>query len=458
MGFYESVPPSLQAIIQNGLLDKVFEDALVPLFLFEPLLRNDPWQGGMGSTAIRTRSGLLSVSTTPVTGSDASADAYGFEQYTIRQDQYGKSIDTNMATSAFALASKFLQDQRTLGINASQTKNRLARNALYNAYGQGTTWATAASTSSTTLEVYDATGFQFATALMSTTGTNPSEGDTGVAVPQLVPVSSSNPLNVLVNGVANTVTGVNLSGGLGAMTLTLGTAVSASVGWAVTCAADRVSAGSNGPVQYRPIASGTMRSSAYQIASGDVATLSLFQSAITRLAKMNVPMLNGAYTAHIDPVTREELFTDTQFLNAYRGQGQSPAYRDFSMGAPIGDQGSFLGRFSGIDWIVNNELPNYNPTGSLPVYRCIVAGAESAIVSPFSEMENLLRDLPQNATGLTDIRSFAGGTYRVLRGPLDRFGQVVSSTWAWIGGYGVGTDLLTGDTAAYKRAVVVEHA
>jgi hypothetical protein len=51
-----------------------------------------------------------------------------------------------------------------------------------------------------------------------------------------------------------------------------------------------------------------------------------------------------------------------------------------------------------------------------------------------------------------------GGVVRILRAPLDRLGQVLSSTWSWIGGYTTGSDILTGDNAVYKRAVIVEHA
>jgi hypothetical protein len=55
---------------------------------------------------------------------------------------------------------------------------------------------------------------------------------------------------------------------------------------------------------------------------------------------------------------------------------------------------------------------------------------------------------------------------RILRAPLDRLGQVLTSTWSWIGGYSVGTDLLTEGgypnsavaSALYKRACVVQHA
>ena len=114
-GFRESLPASLQAILQNGLLDHVFEDALVASFLYDTLADVRPWPGGLGSTSIMTRGGLLTPNTVPITGNDAAVSGYGFEQYQLQMNQYGGSIDTNMATSAMALASKFLQDNDQAG-------------------------------------------------------------------------------------------------------------------------------------------------------------------------------------------------------------------------------------------------------------------------------------------------------------------------------------------------------
>lgn len=438
MGFREVVPASLQEILQNGLLDRTFQDALTPALLFDTLAEVKPWAGAVGSTGIFTKNGLMTPNTTPVTGSDATASAYGFEQYQVKMDQYAGSIDTNMLLSAMALASKFLEDNKVLAIQAAQSINLLAQQALYGTYGEGTTWVTAASTTSTALVVNDATGFQNSVADLSTSGSNASEGLTGTATPTLVPVSSTNPLNVTINGVANTVTGVNLT----TNTLTLGTAISASVGWAVVS--------SIGPVQVRPgaVASG------YQLTSASVATLANFQSAVTRLRAMNVPRIRGAYTAHVPPQTVEELFQDNNFLLAYRGAAESPAYRNFAPGDSMGDGGEFMGRFSGIDWIMNNVTPTYN-NGTVEVCRPIVCGDGALVKAPFSEMADLITAMQAGSTVQVDM---IGGVVRILRAPLDRLGQVLTSTWSWVGGYSVGTDLLTGDGAAYKRAVVVEHA
>jgi hypothetical protein len=47
---------------------------------------------------------------------------------------------------------------------------------------------------------------------------------------------------------------------------------------------------------------------------------------------------------------------------------------------------------------------------------------------------------------------------RIVRPPQDRLQQTLSTTWAWVGDYGVPSDLQTGDAALYKRGVIVEHA
>jgi len=46
----------------------------------------------------------------------------------------------------------------------------------------------------------------------------------------------------------------------------------------------------------------------------------------------------------------------------------------------------------------------------------------------------------------------------IMRAPLDRLQQVVGQAWSWSGDFAVPSDSLTGDSARFKRAVVIEHA
>lgn len=418
-GVRPTLPASIQAILQNGLLDRQFKDALVPEFLFPQIADMEPWVGGMGDTKIFTRKGLLAPATTPTTGSDPSPSTYTIEQWSVTMDQYSNTMDTNMLGSAMALASKFLADAKTLGINAGQTINQVARNKLYTAYAGGRTWCTTAGTTDTSIIVQSTAGFE--KVLVN-------------GVPTAV--SGASPLSVLIAGAANTVVGVT-PGTPG--TLTLGTT-------RIDVAGDSVIA-ANAPTSIRATGG-----SAYDLSSGNIATFANFRSAVARLRKMNVPPLPGGYyAAHIDADTEAELFNDSQFLQALQGRVDSPIWRDLS-----------IGRFGGLDWVRNIEAPIIlgGSAGTLPVHRPIVMGGNALVNAPFDGQGSLLggtgvEDVPEirtiNAAPGVDVEL-------IVRPPQDRLQQVLGTSWAWTGDFGVPSDAGSGDAALYKRAVVIEHA
>lgn len=412
------VPSAIRAMLQNGILDRVFRDALVPEFLFPAIADSEPWQGGLGDTKTFTRRGLLTPVPTAITGSDPSASTYSIEQWSVVMDQYGNSMDTNMLMSSMALASKFLSDTETLGINAGQTINQLARNKLYKAYAGGRTWCTTTGTSDTSIAVQSTNGFEYVQV-------------NGVPTP----VSGANPLNVTIAGVANTVVGVT-PGTPGA--LTLGTARADTAGDYVVAA--------NAPVTIRATGS-----SAYDLSSSNTVTFQNFRSAVARLRKMNVPTLGGYYVAHIDPDTEAELFSDADFKQALQGRVDSPIYRDLS-----------IGRFAGIDWVRNNETPTVSggSAGTLTVHRPIVLGANALMSAPFDGTGTLLDGTGvESVPEVRQVNVAAGVDVTLLvRPPQDRLQQVLSTTWSWVGDYGVPSDAGTGDAALYKRGVVIEHA
>jgi hypothetical protein len=413
-----TLPAAIQAIMQNGILDRTFRDALVPSFLFPAIADNEPWQGSLGDTKTFTRKGLIAPTTTPLAGADiAGASTYTIEQWSVTMDQYGISVDTNMLQSAMTLASKFLADVQTLGINAGQSLNRIARNKMYAAYMGGRTWCTAGATTDTTIAVQEVAGF------------------TKVLVNGVpTAVSASNPLSVTINGVANTVTGTSVQSGPG--NLTLGTTRVDVLGDPVIAA--------NAPTTIRATGS-----TAFDLTTSNVATLANFRAAVVRLRKMNVPTDGGYYTAHIPPDTEAELFADTDFKQALQGRVDSPVWRDLS-----------IGRFAGIDWVRNNETPTVTSNSGATVFRPIVVGAGAVVAAPFEGIGSLLA-----GTGVEDVPSIrmveAAPTTQValiVRPPADRLQQVISTSWAYTGDFGVPSDSGTGDAALFKRAVVVEHA
>ncbi|GFH34296.1 hypothetical protein [Streptomyces pacificus] len=420
-----TLPASIRAMMQDGTLDGMFRESLAPELLFPQIADVEPWQGAKGDTKIMTRNGLMTPDPTPTTGSDASAGSYSIEQWTVTMDQYGKSIDTDLLVSKMTQASKYLNDVGRLGIHAGQTINLLARNKLYAGYAGGRTYCRTAGTSDSTIEVASTDGF------------------THVLVNGVpTAVSATTPLNITIEGVANTVTGVDTGTG----TLTLGTA-------RVDVAGDAV-VSSQAPYSVR---AGSSNDTAFDLAAGDLATFADFRAAVARLRRMHVPPAEGSnYVTHIDSVTESQLFEDTEFQNLYRGRADSPTYRDLAIGV-----------FGGIVWVRNEVVPylTTSTTGyedlSTTVHRPIVMGSGALIAAPFDNPADLLRE-----TGVADVPEISMinvspgvDVARIVRPPQDRYQQNVSTTWSWVGDYGVPSDsLANGDSALFKRAVVLEHS
>lgn len=413
------LPAALQPIMQNGILDRMFRDALLPQFLFPATASVEPIAQGIGATVTFTRDGLLPVATTPTTGSDPSPQTLSYEQWSLSMEQYSATMDTNRLTARATLADTFVRNVQKLGINAGQTLNQLSRNRLYAAYGGGLSWVTTAQGSaSTTCVVKNAAGF-----------------DTVMVNGVPTPVSASNPLNITINSTGNTVTGCNLS----TNTLTLGTAVTQAIGDTVTA--------STAPYSLRA----GSRASRYNLTGSDVMTAALVRSVVQRLRTMNVPTIRGNYVCHMDPTTEAELFADSDFKQAYQGRGDSAVFGELS-----------LGTFLGVDWVRNNETPTTSDGGSsgnLTVHRPIFMGADALMAGPYEGIGDLLADTGVEEVPMISMIGPANGVEvaMIIRPPQDRLQQTISASWSWVGDFAVPSDITTGDAARFKRAVIVEH-
>lgn len=414
------LPAGIRAIIQDGMLEQTFNNALIPDFLFPAEASVETVAGSVGQRITRTRTGLLTPQTTALTG-DVTAGTYSIEQYSGVLDQYGNSTDTNMLGALVGQARKFVQDIQILGQNAGQSLNQVARNRLYSAYAGGRTWCrTADAGSNTSIDVQSVDGFEFV--LVN-------------GVPTAV--SATNPLNVTINGVANTVTAANRA----TRQLTLGTA-------RVDVLGDPIIA-TNAPVTIRP----NNRATAFNLITTDTATVGLFFDAVARLRGMNVPpTADGTYHAHVDATTMRQLLSDTEFRQAFQSQGPGDTYT----------QGR-LTIFGGITFILNIETPTVSGDSMTVTLarRPIVLGGDAIIAMPL-EGQGMLLD----GTGVQDVPGIslvpAGNSglevALIVRPPQDRLQQVVSSSWAWTGDFAIPTDSTSGDSALVKRGVIIEHA
>lgn len=454
--------PEVRQIVQENILERTFHDGLFPALLFREDAEPTLYAGNIGDSPIFTGKGLMAPDLRPIVpGADVTPGDYQKEQWSGLIRQYGKAApDTHMPTNALALADLFLANAHTLGLQGGQTMNRLARNAEYNAALSGQSVADGAQVAVTVLRVKRINGF--------TTARNP-----GLPLGSTVrfdQVSSANPLPVLVE-IAGVLTARNVVGfapdnpgdQLGPGTITLDVAVTV-VNRAAVLAVDR-------PTIIR-VGGGTKVD---VLNATSLFRLADIRSVVSRLRSQNVPMHpDRRYHCHFDPTSQNQIFSDPEFNKLLTALPDFYMYKDFALGellnvvfftnteAPLPETvlGEDTASFSMADPLGAEFWSNGTTTGT-KVHRPLFTGY-GALKEYYLDQAALLTDA--GLTGkignfritnngievLTDRIKF------ILRSPLDRLQQLVSSAWTWLGDFVVRTDAAVGDKARYKRLVVCE--
>lgn len=132
------VPAAVIDLVQKGLLQRAFHDGLFPALQYRAEALFEEWEGNTGVEIFESRPGLLPAVTEALSpGADPEPSTVAYEQWVATLAQYANAVDTNMPTSTVANANLFLRNIKTLGLNAGQSVNRVARNALFKAYLSG---------------------------------------------------------------------------------------------------------------------------------------------------------------------------------------------------------------------------------------------------------------------------------------------------------------------------------
>ena len=187
----QNFPASLQPIIQQGFLEREFQQALRSRLGYRACADREEIAVGIGETLTKTRVGLKPTVTTPIppatnTNFDngLTPTTWGVEQYTISINHYAATTDLNMVTSRVGIASQFLQNAYVNGEQAARSLDELARNALFSAYfGGNTRVRTTIGSAGPAISVDDIRGFQtnFVNGVQqSVSAANTVDGDRGV--------------------------------------------------------------------------------------------------------------------------------------------------------------------------------------------------------------------------------------------------------------------------------------
>lgn len=456
------VPPDVAAIIQDRTLERLFNEALFPAQLYRLEAVPSLWPVNLGERMVFTRTGLLPVNTKPsIPGTDPTPKTYPIEQWEAEAAQYFDTIDTHMPTSYVSLASQFIKNVQTLGLNAGQTINRVSRNRLFRAYLGGNTVSNVLGViSSTSLHVASLNGFT-----EKLFGGRPA------------PVSSANPLAITFPGTAepaNTVVGYspddpNEPAGPG--TLVLGVGLTTALAARSPVLADTRS-------RITRVGGGT---SVDSLTGANILTAQTIIDTVAALRNANVPACpDGTFHVHLTPIAEAQLFADNQFQRIFQSIPSAPENMDASIGQGFGckfyrntespsqdNTGTLVA--SGVVGGTNNALESPELGGEvvnnagLPVQRTIVIGGGALYEKYLDESQFMTEAGVTGKVGAFQVTNNGViiNTQRirlVLRAPLDRAQQVVSSTWTWSGDFPVPSDMLVGSTARYKRARVIEHA
>ncbi|QBP09366.1 DUF4043 domain-containing protein [Cupriavidus metallidurans] len=435
-------PAALQPIIQQNFLQREFQDAIQSVLGFRQIARREPFPNQIGETITKTRPGLKAPVTTPITPSSntnldngLTPSTWTVEQYTLSINMYGDSIDLNTVTTRVGIVGQFLQNAKTNGVQAAQSLDRLARNALFNAYmGGNTRVRTTLGAPAATVAVDDVRGFQ----QVFVNG-------------QLTAVSGVNTMAVLINGNPYTLNGVavdgsNVSTAPGGISGTL--TFSGNVSVADGTAGNTITAYNNGtgvaPFILRP----NGRGNTSQLVGTDLLTMGSVLDGVAYLRRNAVPTVNGMYNLYLDPVSGRQFFADPDFKQLF--QGATSAAKEFRMGRVV----------ELVDVRVIPTTEAYvQALGNVTVRRPILVGDEALVEGDFEGMGT------EETPGDNAVIDIVDDIVHVTREPLDRLQQIIAQSWYWIGGFTAPTDqtvntniVPTASASYYKRAVVFEHA
>lgn len=454
--------PQIRALVQENILERAFHDALFPRLMFRGDASPQLWPGNVGDTMVFTGVGLIRPNLAPlVPGVDPVVSAFPAEQWSAVARQYAGSIDTHMPTSINAIADLFLRNTHQLGLQAGQTLNRLPRDAMYAAALSGQTVVDGAVVASTTVRVARLNGLTRARRPDLANG-SPVKFDF---------VSANNPLQVSIVGVVGVQSIVAFAADvagdeIGPGTITLAVAVSA---------ADRAAVSTIDSSFIVRVGGGARVD---DITSANTLQLRDLRSAMARMRQNNIPEhADGRMHCHLDPTQEAQIYNDPEWQRLNTSLPDYFIYKDFAIGQTLGmamfrnsecplsetvagAPTSFVtpaSSFSQADPFAG-EL--FNPTG-VAIHRALVSG-QGGVMEYYQDMNQLLTEagitgrVGEPSINNNGIEVYTDRIQLILRAPLNRLQDQVSTSWKFIGDWPTRTDATSGSVARYKRFTAIE--
>jgi hypothetical protein len=209
----------------------------------------------------------------------------------------------------------------------------------------------------------------------------------------------------------------------------------------------------------------------------DLPTLADIRSAVAHFWQMNVPEHpDQRFHCHLDPVSQAKIFQDTEFQRLLTALPDYYMYKQFAIGellntvffrnsdCPTSDTvvGGLTASYDARDPFVGELFNNGNASTGVKIHRMIFS-AQGGIMEYHSNLAALLTDA--GILGATadprivnnGIEVLSDRIQLIIRAPMNRLQDKVSTSWKFIGDWPVRTDAATGDAARYKRFLTIEH-
>ena len=213
------------------------------------------------------------------------------------------------------------------------------------------------------------------------------------------------------------------------------------------------------------------------VGSTDLFRLADIRSAVALMRAQNVPEhQDGYFHAHMDPTSEGQLFADAEFQRLLTSLPDYYMYKQFGIGVLLGTifvrntesplpetvTGGDTATFSQDDNFAG-ELYNTGVVATgMKVHRPIFCG-QGQLMEYYLDLANLVTEAgitgkvaePKITNNGIDV--FTERIQLIIRAPLNRLQDMVSTSWKFIGDWPVRTDGAVGGPAYFKRVVCVEH-
>lgn len=447
-GLY-TFPAPIQEAVQKGILENKFRKGLDSSLAYAKLAFPFKIGSNIGDTVTMTRNGRKVPNTTARTPASMNSDlkngmtssTSNIEQYSITVQQYGDMEEINILQQEAGIKSQSVRAANNLGVQASQSKDRLARQALMDAYLGGNSRVTNKTTAtSTACSVDDIRGFQQVLAngkpvpVDNTNTMIVQEIDASGAVVRTLTVTQ-----VTVDG-SNSSDAAALGGVSGALVFTASPSAAPST--------DNALVAVNAPKVLRAGGKTTTKA----LTGADLFTLDMVDDGVAYLRSNGIDAADedGFYWVILSASSMRQLRKDPQFSLSFQGQAGAQEIRK-----------GRIYEYGGVRYMETTEAPIQVING-LKVHRPLLLGYEAVMEAEWDGFAIWLQSLLGSANHIA--RKIANNMAFVVRAPLDVLGQQLPQAWYLVTGYCCGTDLTattdiipTGTNALYKRALFFEH-